>query len=91
MPVEYVQSVVPHLQSMPKTLATSPSVVAHVATGRGEQVPVSAQYIPVEDVQSVVPHVQSIPGVLDVVPFVTVHTAGGRFEQVLELASQYIP
>ena len=92
IPVEAVQSEVPHLQSVPAVLVGLPSVKSQMVDGRDEQESsVSVQNIPVEVVQSEVPHLQSVPSVLVVMPLMYAQVTIGRGEQALYKAAQYNP
>ena len=59
IPVDNLQSVSPHLQSVPAMFSVVPSVTAHVVGGRDEQV-LESQYIPVVEVQVAIPHVHGL-------------------------------
>ena len=90
--MEDVQSVVPHLQSVPAVLDVNAFVTAQVVGGRRVhelELEETSQYIPVIAVQSAVPHLQSVPAVLDVNAFVTAQVVGGRREHLLEAETQY--
>ena len=90
IPVDGVQSAVPHWQSTPAVFSVAPLMTAHVVGGRTEHVLEDAsQYKPVDSEQSEVPHLQSTPAVFEVRPSVTAHVVDGR--ELHELELQYIP